>query len=167
VRYELTDKEWTAINPMLPNKPRGAPRVNDRRVLNGIFCVLRSRAPWRDLPNNFGPYTTCYNRFAHWRRAGVWAKIMSALAEAHDVAVQMIDTSIVRVHQHGSCITRNRRQSMGAVLAERCSSTMRERHLASMALARTTSTRPSAGTVLVRFMAMLGSSERIREVANS
>ena len=99
MRYELTDKEWTAINPMLPNKPRGVPRVNDRRVLNGIFWVLRSGAPWRDLPNNFGPYTTCYNRFARGRRAGVWAKIMSALAGAHDVAVQMIDTSIVRVHQ--------------------------------------------------------------------
>jgi transposase len=45
--------------------------------------------------------------------AGVWAKIMSALAEAHDAAVQMIDTSIIRVHQHGACINRNRRQSMG------------------------------------------------------
>src|SRR5205085_4699667 len=108
MRYELTDNEWSAIKSMLPNKPRGVPRVNDRRVLNGIFWVLRSGAPWRDLPNNFGPYTTCYNRFVRWRRAGVWAKIMSALAGSHDAAVQMIDTSIVRVHQHGACITRNR-----------------------------------------------------------
>jgi transposase len=113
MRYELTDNEWSAIKPMLPNKPRGVPRVNDRRVLNGIFWVLRSGAPWRDLPDIFGPYTTCYNRFIRWRRAGVWAKLMSVLAGAHDAAVQMIDTSIVRVHQHGACITRNRRQSMG------------------------------------------------------
>ena len=113
MRYELTDYEWFAIKPMLPNKSRGVPRVNDRRVLNGIFWVLRSGAPWRDLPDNFGPYTTCYNRFVRWRRAGVWAKLMSALAGAHDAAVQMIDTSIVRVHQHGACITRNQRQSMG------------------------------------------------------
>jgi transposase len=113
MRYELTDEEWAAIKPMLPNKPRGVPRVNDRRVLNGIFWVLRSGAPWRDLPDNFGPYTTCYNRFVRWRRAGVWAAIMNALAGAHDAAVQMIDTSIVRVHQHGACINRNRRQSMG------------------------------------------------------
>jgi transposase len=77
---------------MLPNKPRGVPRVNDRRVLNGIFWVLRSGAPWRDLPDNFGPYTTCYNRFVRRRRAGVWAKIMSALAGAHNAAVQVIDT---------------------------------------------------------------------------
>ena len=113
MRYELTDKERTAINPMLPNKPRGVPRVNDRCVLNGILLVLRSGAPWRDLLNNFGPYRTCYNRFALWRLAGVCAKIMSAVAGAHDIAVQMIDTSIVRVHQHASWITWNRRQSMG------------------------------------------------------
>jgi transposase len=59
------------IKPMLPNKPRGVPRVNDRRVLNGIFWVLRSGAPWRDLPETFGFYTTCYNPFVRWRRAGV------------------------------------------------------------------------------------------------
>jgi transposase len=86
---------------MLPNKPRGVPRVNDRRVLNGIFWVLWSGTPWRNLTDNFGPYTTCYNRFVRWRRAGVWAKIMSALAGAHDAAVQMIDTSIVRVPAWG------------------------------------------------------------------
>ncbi|SHK84219.1 Transposase [Bradyrhizobium lablabi] len=113
MRYELADYEWVAIKPMLPNKPRGVPRVNDRRVLNGIFWVLRSGAPWRDLPDHFGPYTTCYNRFIRWRRAGVWGRIIDALAAAHDAAVQMIDTSIVRVHQHGACITRNQRQSMG------------------------------------------------------
>ena len=113
MRYELADYEWTVIKPMLPNKPRGVPRVNDRRVLNGIFWVLRSGAPWRDLPQGFGPYTTCYNRFVRWRRAGVWSRIIDALAAAHVAAVQMIDTSIVRVHQHGACIARNRRQSMG------------------------------------------------------
>jgi transposase len=100
MRYELTDYEWSAIKPMLPNKPRGVPRVNDRRVPNGIFWVLRSGAPWRDLPQSFGPYTTCYNRFVRWRRAGVWSRIMNALATTHDASVQMVDTSIVRVHQH-------------------------------------------------------------------
>jgi transposase len=113
MRYELTDFEWAAIKPFLPNKPRGVPRVNDRRVLNGIFWVLRSGAPWRDLPASFGPRTTCYNRFVRWRRAGVWGRIMNALSADHDAAIQMIDTSIVRVHQHGACIARNKRQSMG------------------------------------------------------
>jgi transposase len=113
MRYELTDFEWAAIKPMLPNKPRGVPRIDDRRVLNGIFWVLRSGAPWRDLPQGFGPYTTCYNRFARWRRAGVWNRIMEAVAAAHDAAVQMIDTSIVRVHQHAACTARNKKQSIG------------------------------------------------------
>jgi transposase len=72
MRYELSDYEWCVINPMLPNKPRGIPRVDDRRVLNGIFWVLRSGAPWRDLPETYRPRTTCYNRFVRWRRAGVW-----------------------------------------------------------------------------------------------
>jgi transposase len=50
------------IEPLLPNKPRDVPCVDDRRVLNGIFWVLRSGAPWRDLPERYGPRTTCYNR---------------------------------------------------------------------------------------------------------
>jgi transposase len=113
MRDELSDYEWTAIKPMLPNKPRGVRRVNDRRVLSGIFWVLRSGAPWRDLPETYGARTTCYNRFVRWRRAGVWDRIMDALAAGHDVAVQMIDTSVVRVHQHGACISDNNHQAMG------------------------------------------------------
>ena len=113
MRYELTEYEWAAIRPMLPSKARGVPRVDDRRVLNGICWVLRSGAPWRDLPECYGPCTTCYNRFVRWRRAGVWDRIMDSLAAPHDAAVQMIDTSIVRVHQHAACIARNRSQSVG------------------------------------------------------
>jgi transposase len=68
----------------------------------------------RGALRNFGLKVgmTCYNRFVRWRRAGVWDRIMNSLSLAHDAGVQMIDTSIVRVHQHGACITRNRRQSM-------------------------------------------------------
>ena len=62
-RYDLTDVEWSVIEPLLPRKWRGVKRVDDRRVLNGIFWVLRSGAPWRDLPERYGPYTTVYNRF--------------------------------------------------------------------------------------------------------
>jgi transposase len=113
MRYELSNYEWIAIQPMLPNRPRGARRVNDRRVHNGILRVLRSGAPWRDLPETYCPRTTFYNRFVRWQRAGVWDRIMDALAAGHDAAVQMIDTSIVRVHQHGACVADNNLQDMG------------------------------------------------------
>ncbi len=101
-RYDLTEKEWQAIKPHLPNKPRGVPRVDDRRVLNGIFWVLRSGAFWSDLPERYGPPTTIYNRFNRWRKAGVWDRLMDQITKLYDGDVQMIDTSIVRVHQHGA-----------------------------------------------------------------
>ena len=71
-RYDLTDFEWRVIEPLLPNKPRGVPRVNDRRGLNGFFWVFRSGAPWRDLPERYGPRTTCYNRFPMIKSTACW-----------------------------------------------------------------------------------------------
>ncbi len=68
--HELTDFEWKIIEPSLPNKPRGVPRVNDRRVLNGILWRFRTGSPWRDIPERYGPSTTCYNHFVRWREAG-------------------------------------------------------------------------------------------------
>lgn len=113
-RYELSDREWKAIEPHLPNKPRGVPRVDDRRVLNGIFWVLRSGAPWADVPERYGPRTTVYNRFNRWRKAGVWDRLMDAIVAAHDGEVQMIDTSIVRVHQQGATAKRGSRSMSGS-----------------------------------------------------
>jgi len=113
MRYELSDAEWRILRGMLPHKSRGVARVDDRRVLNGIFWVLRSGAPWRDLPQIYGPRTTCYNRFIRWQRAGIWRSIMKALATVHDARVEMIDTSMVRVHQHAACISDGASQSVG------------------------------------------------------
>lgn len=101
-RYELTDFEWSIIAPLLPNKPRGVPRVDDRRVINGIYWRLRSGSPWADIPERYGPYTTCYNRFVRWRKLGVWDRIFAAVSAAYDGKVQMVDSSSIRVHQHGA-----------------------------------------------------------------
>ena len=101
-RYELSDFEWSIIEPLLPNKPRGVPRVEDRRVLNGIYWRLRTGSPWADIPERYGPATTCYNRFVRWRRQGVWDRLFAAVAAAYDGEVQMIDSSSIRVHQHGA-----------------------------------------------------------------
>ena len=101
-RFDLTDKEWNIIEPLLPNKPRGVPRVDDRTVLNGIFWVLRTGAPWEDMPSRYGPRTTVYNRFNRWRKAGVWKHILKHLQADIDDEMYMIDSSVVRVHQHGT-----------------------------------------------------------------
>ena len=83
-RYELTDAEWKIIDPLLPRKSRGVARVDDRRVLNGIFWRLRSGSPWADVPERYGPHTTCYNRFVRWRKAGIWDKLLEAVSEAYN-----------------------------------------------------------------------------------
>ena len=96
---ELTDFEWEVIAPLLPNKSRGVPRVDDRRVLNGIFWVLTTGAAWRALPKEFGHYSTCQSRFVRWRKAGVWDRVLAALTKAYDGNMQMIDgnSTLVRV----------------------------------------------------------------------
>jgi transposase len=67
-RYELSDFEWSIIEPLLPNKPRGVVRADDRMVLNGIYWRLRAGSPWADIPERYGPSTTCYNRFVRWAK---------------------------------------------------------------------------------------------------
>jgi transposase len=69
-RYELSDFEWSVIQPLLPNKPRGVPRADDRKVLNGIYWRLRTGSPWADIPERYGPPTTCANRFRRWAKIG-------------------------------------------------------------------------------------------------
>jgi transposase len=102
MRYDLTDFEWSVIEPLLPMDRRGPKPKNNRQIINGMFYVLRTGSPWRDLPERYGPYTTVYNRFNRWRKAGIWDRLMDAIVKAHDGKVQMIDSSIVRVHQHAS-----------------------------------------------------------------
>lgn len=101
-RHDLTDAEWAIIEPLLPTKVRGVPRVDDRRVINGILWRFRTGSPWRDIPERYGPRTTLYNRFARWRAKGIWGGILAAVSEAYDGDIVMIDSSCVRVHQHGA-----------------------------------------------------------------
>lgn len=101
-RLDLADREWDIIQPLLPNRPRGVPRTDDRRVLNGIFYILRTGSPWRDLPARYGPYTTTYNRYNRWAKAGVWLRLFEALAARSPQSLHLIDSSIVRAHQHAA-----------------------------------------------------------------
>jgi transposase len=104
-RFDLTDEEWSIIEPLLPGAEGGQvgrPREDDRRILNGIFFVLRSGTPWRDLPDRYGPYTTVYNRFNRWAKRGVWLGVFEALAARSPTSMQLIDSTIVRAHQHAA-----------------------------------------------------------------
>jgi transposase len=101
-RFDLTDEEWALIEPMLPKDGRGPKRKDDRTVLNGIFYILRTGAPWRDLPERYGPYTTVYNRYNRWGERGVWKAIFDALAEECEDSLVFIDSSIVKAHRAAS-----------------------------------------------------------------
>ncbi len=125
-RHELTDDEWTRLAPLLPpQRPRsGRPGKDHRTVLNGILWILRTGAPWRDLPERYGPWQTVYSRFRRWRAAGVWDQVLTALqAEAaHDGSLDdtlaMIDGTSIRAHHHAAGAKKGAvRPTSGAVAA--------------------------------------------------
>lgn len=84
-RYELSDEQFERIEPMLPSvEGRGRPFKNHRQVVNGIFWVLRSGAPWRDLPARYGKWKTVYDRFRRWASDGTLERIVEHLQEELD-----------------------------------------------------------------------------------
>jgi transposase len=106
-RRELTDEQFGKLAPLLPpQKPRtGRPNKDHRTVVEGICWVLRTGAPWRDLPERFGPWKTVASRFYRWRAAGVWDRVLAALqagAERDgclDWTLHFLDGTTVRAHQ--------------------------------------------------------------------
>lgn len=81
----LTQPQWELVKPLikqaLPSKEvSGRPRQDDQQILNGILWICRTGAPWKDLPEKYPPYQTCHRRFQEWVNAGVWEKILTALA---------------------------------------------------------------------------------------
>ena len=101
--YWLSDMEWARIEPLLPRGRRGAHRVDDWRIISGIVHRLREGCRWRALPDEYGPYTTVYNRYNRWSKRGIWQGIFTALAACADPpGVAMIDSSAVRAHRSAS-----------------------------------------------------------------
>src|SRR5512134_2331145 len=80
--FWLSDGQWARLAPLLPNKPRGVPRVDDRRVISGIIHVLKSGGRWADAPSSYGPRKTLYDRFVRWAAKGVWSDLFEMLATA-------------------------------------------------------------------------------------
>ena len=103
-RYELTDQQWQRLEPLLPPErpPTGQPNHDHRIILNGILWVLRTGAPWRDLPERFGCGVKVQTRFSRWAKAGVWERVFQHVAADADNEDAMIDSTIVRAHQHAA-----------------------------------------------------------------
>jgi transposase len=98
--FWLNDVQWAVIEPHLPSLHTGPERKDDRRVISGIIHRLREGCRWRALPNEYGPYTTVFNRHNRWSKRGLWQKIFAALVEAGEPpALMMIDSSAVRAHR--------------------------------------------------------------------
>jgi len=107
-RGEITDKAWEQIAPLLPdNGRRGGQWQEHCKVVNGILWKLRTGAPWRDLPERYGPWQTCYDRLVRWRRDGTWERLLEHAQTKSDAMgeiewVVSMDSSVVRAHQHAS-----------------------------------------------------------------
>jgi transposase len=107
-RHELTDAQWERLAPLLPPRKPGAPRKDNRLVVNGIMWKLATGAPWRDLPERYGPSASVYTRFWRWTRAGVWDRLFAAVQRQADAAGQIdwelhfVDGTVVRAHQHAA-----------------------------------------------------------------
>ena len=81
-RGDLTDTAWEKIAPYLPperNGKQGHPYNAHRDIINGILWITRTGAPWRDLPERYGPWQTCYDRLARWQRSGLWQRVLQGL----------------------------------------------------------------------------------------
>src|SRR3954469_24911952 len=120
-RYGLTDEQWVRREPLLPpQKPKtGRPNDDHRTIMNGMLWVLNSGAPWRDLPWRYGPVGTVSSRFYRWCKSGGWQQVLEGLQALADATGQvwwhlLVDSTIVRAHQHAAGARKGRAQSRGA-----------------------------------------------------
>jgi transposase len=107
-RHEITDAAWSKIEPLLPqNTGRGRRWKDHRTVINGIMWKLKTGAPWRDIPERYGSWKTCYYRFTRWQQDGVWGRLLQHVQTHVDAVSEIewivsIDSTIVRAHQHAA-----------------------------------------------------------------
>ena len=104
IRRQLTDEQWARIADLVPGKKSDSGRTgkDTRLFLDAVLWIARTGSPWRDLPDAFGPWYTAYTRFWRWSRRGVWLSLFNALVEDPDFEYLIIDSTIVRAHQHSA-----------------------------------------------------------------
>ena len=102
-RYSVTDRQWTVIAPLLPGKATdcGVTASDNRLFFNAVIWILRTGAPWADLPGRFGKPNSACRRFRRLAQQGVWEAVFEALKEP-DLAWVMLDSTVVRAHQHAA-----------------------------------------------------------------
>ena len=110
-RHELTDQEWELLAPLIPRAVTGRPRVDDRRVINGMVYKIRTGITWRDLPERYGPWKTVYTRFRRYALEGVFTHALQQVQAQADAAgdidwLVQIDSTVVRAHQHAAATVR-------------------------------------------------------------
>ena len=103
-RYALHDDQWERIKDLLPGREGhvGTNAKNNRLFVEAVLWRYRSGAPWRDLPECFGDWNNTHRRFSRWAKTGVWQRIFKHLAADPDNEYAMIDSTIVRAHQHSA-----------------------------------------------------------------
>lgn len=104
IRRELSDAEWARIGPLVPGKESDPGRTGQdtRLFVDAVLWIARTGSPWRDLPDEFGPWYSVYTRFWRWSQRGVWDSLFNTLADDPDFEFLMIDSTIVRAHQHAA-----------------------------------------------------------------
>jgi len=107
-RVEITDRAWQEIELLLPEYGRSGGQWRDHRtVVNGILWKMRTGSPWRDLPERYGPWQTCFDRFDRWRRDGTWDRLLARAQTKSDAVGEVewevsVDDTVIRAHQHAA-----------------------------------------------------------------
>jgi transposase len=104
IRRALTDARWRRIERLVPGKTgdKGRHGRDNRLFVDAVLWLARAGAPWRDLPKEFGHWNSVFQRFRRWAKKGVWERIFDALVENPDFEYLIIDSTIVRAHQHAA-----------------------------------------------------------------
>ena len=112
-RYALRDDQWERIKDLLPGRAgHVGPTARDNRLfIDAVLYRYRAGIPWRDLPERFGDFRVVHLRHSRWSASGVWQRVFVTLAQDADNEYVMIDSTIVRAHQHSSGAKRGRRKS--------------------------------------------------------
>jgi transposase len=120
-RYGLRDDQWERIRELLPGRPGsvGVTAADNRLFVEAVLYRYRAGLPWRDLPDRFGDWKNVHRRFSRWAESGVWQRVFQHLAADADNEYAMIDSTIVRAHQHSAGAKKSRPGRSDRALARR------------------------------------------------